>query len=57
MKSQLEVCGATIATIFGRAGKSPSMFQPEAPNNARETALVNALPRRGRHSGNAGTLT
>src|SRR6185503_6260217 len=56
-KSQFEVCGATIATTFERAGKSPSILQPEAPSSVRDTALVNAFPRPGMPSGRTGTLT
>jgi len=53
----LEVCGATMTTIFGRAGKSPSRRQPSAPKRLRPTTLEKVFPRLGRQSGSAGILT
>ena len=56
MKSQLEVCGATITTIFGRGGNSPSMRHPSAPNEGAPDDREKALPRL-RQGGRAGRGT
>ena len=54
MKSQLEVCGATMATTFGRSGSSPVTRQPNSVSNPRARSLAKALPRRGMLGGRSG---